>query len=433
MKYVSGMPSGQRTQSATDPPIPGGRLRILLVNAFHWLKGGVERTYLDESRWLTAAGHDVLHFATRDPRNLDSPTARFFAPPADFGEGAPALAQLRQLDRALWSRPAQEAMAELVRTLRPDVAHVHAPSRYLTPSVLRPLEAARVPVVMTLHDFKPWCTNRILFALGEPCERCRGGAHWHAAAVACVQRSRAKAAIGSLEAYLHDALGAYRAVQRWICPSHFVRDKALGLGAESSRLRVLAHGVETPPNGVRPADAPPRYVLFAARLSEEKGVGWLPAIARAIAPVPLLVAGEGPQVSWLEGAPGNLRRLGHLGDAALAPLRAHADVVISPSLFQETFGYTVAEALLDARPAVATSLGALPELIRHEHTGLLSPPGDPAAFAAAVRRALEDPAAARWGAAGRAHVVRHADPVRHTEGLLAIYREVLEPVSARRG
>ena len=34
-------------------------MRVLMLNAFHWPKGGVERTYLDESRWLAAAGHEV--------------------------------------------------------------------------------------------------------------------------------------------------------------------------------------------------------------------------------------------------------------------------------------------------------------------------------------------------------------------------------------
>ena len=92
------------------------------------------------------------------------------------------------------------AVAELSHT---DVAHLHAPSRHLTPSILEPLERAKVPVVMTLHDFKPWCTNRILFAKGEPCERCRGGRHWRATATGCVQGSRLKSVVGTLEAVAH--------------------------------------------------------------------------------------------------------------------------------------------------------------------------------------------------------------------------------------
>jgi glycosyltransferase involved in cell wall biosynthesis len=106
----------------------------------------------------------------------------------------------------------------------------------------------------------------------------------------------------------------------------------------------------------------------------------------------------------------------------LAALRSRA-VVVMPSLSEETFGYTAAEALLDARPVVASVRGALPELVRHEVTGLTAPPDDPRAFAAAVRRALEDGRARGWGEAGREHVLAHHSAPRHLEGLLAIYEE----------
>ena len=403
-------------------------MRVLLVNAFHWLKGGVERTYLDDSRWLTAAGHEVAHFATRDARNLPSPTSEFFAPAADYGAGGSALAQLPQLPRALWSVPAARAMERLLGAFHPDVAHVHAPSRYLTPSVLRPLERAGVPIVHALHDFKPWCTNRVLYAHGQPCERCRGGAHWHAAATACVQDSRGKSVAGSVEAYLHDALGAYRGVRIWIAQSAFVRDKAVSLGADAGRVRMLWHGVEDSPATPRPANRGEPYVLFMGRLVDEKGVRALPAIAARIAPTPLVVAGSGPLEAWLGSRRiGNLHVTGHLLGESLRALRAHAAVVVVPSLFPETFGYTAAESLLDARPVVASRIGALPELVEHEVTGLLAPPGDDAAHAEATRRALEDPVAARWGEAGRERVRRIGNVDAHVRGLLAIYEE------ARRG
>lgn len=402
-------------------------MRILLVNAFHYLKGGVERTYLDESRWLAAAGHDVAHFATRDPRNLPSPTAEHFAPPADFGEGVPARRQAGQIGRVVWSRPAAAAMAGLLRAFRPDVAHLHAPSRYLTPSILRPLERAGIPVVMTLHDFKPrWCTNRILFAGGAPCERCRGGRHWQAVRARCVQGSLAKSAIGAIEAYVHDALHAYRAVRRWIAPSRFVRDKAVEFGLDPAALRLLAHGVEPAAAPVAAAAPGGRYALFAGRLSVEKGVAGLPRIARRIAPVPLLVAGEGPLRPALERAgASNLRLLGHLPDGELAAVRAGAAAVLVPSLFYEHFCYAAAEALLDARPVVAARIGAIPELVEHEVTGLLAEPGDADGLGALLERAMADPAAAGWAASGRARVREVGDPARHVAGLEAVYRDAV--------
>jgi glycosyltransferase involved in cell wall biosynthesis len=408
-------------------------MRVLLVNAFHWLKGGVERTYLDESRWLAAAGHEVGHFATRDPRNLPSPTAAHFAPPADFTEGG-GLGQITQLPRVFWSQLAARAMESLLRDFRPDIAHFHAPSRHLTPSVFAPLARARVPVVMTLHDFKPWCTNRILFARGAPCERCRRGRHWRATATGCVQGSRLKSAVGTIEAYVHEARGAYGSVRLWIAPSRFVRDLAGTFGVPGDRLRLLPHGValesgEGPGAATTapPPDLPEHFALFAGRLSLEKGVKLLPAAAAAIAPVPLLVAGDGPLGGWLEAqrAP-NLRRLGHVEDTVLAVLRARAGAVLVPSLFYEHFGYTAAEALLAGRPVVATAIGALPELVEHEVTGLLAEPGDGETLGRLLRRALEDPDAPRWAEAGRARVRELGDPGRHVDDLLAIYAEAVQ-------
>ncbi len=402
-------------------------MRVLLVNAFHWLKGGVERTYLDESRWLGAAGHDVVHFATQHPRNLPSPTCEFFAPSADFSEGAPLLGQLSALPNALWNRPAEQAMQRLIDHARPDVAHVHAPSRYLSPSFLAPLERAGVPVVMTLHDFKPWCTNRILMAHGQVCERCKGGQHWRAVGTGCVQGSHVKSGFAAFEAYLHDHVHAYRSVRRWIAPSEFVRDKAIEWGVDAGRVQVVSHGVEAMVASTTAMEAPERFALFAGRLSLEKGVKLLPAIARAIAPVPLWVAGEGPLRDWLRAeSPDSLRILGHLEDAVLAGLRARASVFLAPSLFVEHFGYSVAEALLEARPVVASRIGALPELVEHEVTGLLAAPGAADEHAAMAKRALADPAAASWGEAGRARVQRVGDPAEHVRQLVAIY-EALVP------
>ncbi len=407
-------------------------MRVLMINAFHYLRGGVERTYLDEARWLGAAGHEVLHFATEDARNLPSPTARHFAPAADFGEGAPPGRLLSQLPRALWSKPAARAMAGLLAEARPDIAHVHAPSRYLTPSFLRPLERAGVPVVMTLHDYKPWCTNRILFANGRPCERCRGGQHWRALVTGCVQDSRAKSAVAMIEAYAHDAAGAYRSVRRWIAPSRFVLEKVAEHGVARDDLRLLSHGVEPAapaPASLETGRSAGPYVFFSGRTSLEKGVRLLPELAMRLAPIPVLVAGEGPLDGWLAAearSARNLRLLGHLDAATLAPLRAAAAVVVVPSLFYETYCYAAAEALLDRRPVVASAIGAIPELVEHEVTGLLVPPGDADALGEAVERALIDAAATRWGEAGRERVATKGDPQRHLEGLVAIYQETLD-------
>jgi trehalose synthase len=87
-------------------------------------------------------------------------------------------------------------------------------------------------------------------------------------------------------------------------------------------------------------------------------------------------------------------------------LQRHAAVVVQKSL-QEGFGLTVAEAMIKARPLVASRVGGIQDQIRHERDGLLlHDPRDPVELSRTLRRVLEDaPLAGRLGEAAHARVL----------------------------
>jgi starch synthase len=79
-----------------------------------------------------------------------------------------------------------------------------------------------------------------------------------------------------------------------------------------------------------------------------------------------------------------------------------------------------------ARAVVATSAGGVPEIVVHGETGLLVPPADPRALAAAVRELLDDPGrAARLGVAGRRRARAEFGLARHAAAVGALYDELL--------
>jgi glycosyltransferase involved in cell wall biosynthesis len=95
-----------------------------------------------------------------------------------------------------------------------------------------------------------------------------------------------------------------------------------------------------------------------------------------------------------------VRVLGPVSDAERLALLAGAEVQVMPSRF-EGFGMAAAEAMAAGVPLVASTAGSLPEIVADG--GVLVPPDDPAALAAAVARLLASaPARAALGAAGRA-------------------------------
>ena len=122
------------------------------------------------------------------------------------------------------------------------------------------------------------------------------------------------------------------------------------------------------PNGVElPADnwseASPPEVLFAGRLSPEKGIDELLA---ASAGLNLVVAGDGPLRSRVPQARGFVSR------SELESLYRRAAVVTCPSR-REGFGMVCAEAMAYGKPVVASAVGGLLDLVEHERTGLVGP------------------------------------------------------------
>ena len=149
-------------------------------------------------------------------------------------------------------------------------------------------------------------------------------------------------------------LGRARVV---ICASNALAEAARELGARE--VRVIPSGVDLPAEVGDEADPP--EVLFAGRLSPEKGILELVQAARA-GGIPLVVAGDGPLRDQVPEA------RGFVPHDELGPLFERAAVVACPS-HREGFGVVCAEAMAHGRPVVAGAVGGLLDLVVHEETG----------------------------------------------------------------
>jgi glycosyltransferase involved in cell wall biosynthesis len=153
------------------------------------------------------------------------------------------------------------------------------------------------------------------------------------------------------------------------------------------------------------------------------------ALLREPPEVYVLIAGEGSGRAGIEqlmqtlGLTHRIRLLGHVGD--IRPLLSCSDVVVSSSGSHEGVPQSLAQALAMARPVAATDVGSTGELIVHEQTGLLVPPNEPGALAAAIQRLLREPSfAQQCGERGRAHVLAHYSYERMIERVLTLYESL---------
>jgi glycosyltransferase involved in cell wall biosynthesis len=194
-----------------------------------------------------------------------------------------------------------------------------------------------------------------------------------------------------------------------------------GVGQE--RLRLVPEGIDLDEwRPVAEGDAAaggrePHTVLCVARQYPRKRVADLiEAFARVVETLPtarLVVIGDGPDHAALAtqvqgmGLTASVHLLGALReDREVKAWYARSSVFCLPSI-QEGFGIVFLEAMASGLPVVSTTATAIPEVVPHGRAGLLVPPRDPAALAAALLELLGDADLRRsYGAFGREHVRR---------------------------
>lgn len=191
-----------------------------------------------------------------------------------------------------------------------------------------------------------------------------------------------------------------------VATSNALADAARGLGARE--VDVIPTGVEIPAAPVSPSDPP--HVLFAGRLSPEKGIE---DFLLATEGLPRVIVGAGPVV-----VP---EAVGFVPPAEVASYYERAAVVCIPSR-REGVGLAAREAMAHGRAVVATDVGGLPEAITDGETGLLVRPRDPDALRVAVERLLGDAELrSRLGAAARVYAERELSWEAATAALVALY------------
>lgn len=293
----------------------------------------------------------------------------------------------------------------------------------VAPGVYRDFGLASGAGVVPNARRRPWALPPLLAAMAGATRRAARDAdlvhaHWLPAGVAAAISGKPFVVTlhGTDVALARRAPPLARAVLRRaaavLAVSDALADDARALGRAD--VQVVPNGIEIPPAPGEPTEPP--EILYAGRLAPEKGIDEL---AQATVGLPLTVAGDGPLRARVPQA------LGFLPREELYRRYERAAVIVCPSR-REGFGVACAEAMAHGRPVVASAVGGLLDLVRHEQTGLLVPPRDPVSLRAALERLLADGELRRTlGRAARRHVAVRCDWTRVTDATLAAYEAAL--------
>jgi glycogen(starch) synthase len=366
--------------------------RILFWTELFWpYIGGVQILAAKSLPMLRQRGYEFTLITSHGDRDL---------PDVDCYEGMPvyrfrfwqalATRDIRLLFRA------QEQVAELKRSFKPDLVHINLTD----PSVFFHLHTAQV------------CPAPMLVAL-------RVGLPKHSSASDSLLKRTLSAAA-------------------WVTAnSKALLQQARELLPEiKSTSSVIYNGLDFPDIALEPLPLENARLMCAGRLVRDKGFDVaLASMALLVERFPKLqmtIVGDGPERIPLEQ---QARKLG-LGEAVtfagwvdprdIPSFMKSATIVIMPSRWEEAFGLVALEAALTGRPVVATRVGGLPEVVADGETGLLVPKDDSPALAGALAFLLDHPQQAiAMGAAGRLRAQRLFSLTHYVDEYDALYRMLI--------
>jgi glycosyltransferase involved in cell wall biosynthesis len=385
-------------------------MRVLAIHNRYQIRGGEDSSRDSKLRLLTSQGHAVREVT--------------FDNAAITGQNA-ILTGLK----ATWNQAAYEGLKQSVSAWRPDIVDVDNFFPLASPSIYYAARECGVPVIQTLQNYRLLCPGGTLFRNGRVCELCVGKPMpWPGVAHGCYRNSRAASLAATTMLTIHNLWGTWaKQVTLFVTGTEFCKRKFVDGGLPEDRILVKPNFLSPDP-GPGPGDGD--YLLFAGRLTEDKGILALLEAGRRIETGTLLIAGEGPLRPVIQEAARcqpNIQYIGPQGASEIRELMGRAKALVFPSLWFEGFPMAIVESLARGTPVIASRLGSMAEIVQDGKNGWLVEPGNRDCLAEAMLHVLrEDPArAARLRASTRIDFEENYTAERNYARLMLTYEKAI--------
>lgn len=295
-----------------------------------------------------------------------------------------------------WSSESYQELSKLIKKSKPDVVHFHSIFPQISPSAYAACFDNGVPVVHTLHNFRPICPGAMLIRDGKPCEDCVGTNLLPSLVHKCYRDSLLATGANAWQITRNRWAGNYQKVSRFITLTEFSASRYVKAGFNKDRLVVKPNFLPARARALKNEflikNNTSDYAVYVGRLSEEKGVRTLINAWCNVTAIPLKIIGDGVLRDELERFVKNnglnVEFLGFLPNDEVLKVVAHSKLQVIPSECYEGFPMVVVEAYALGVPIVASRIGSLEEVIIEGETGLKFTPGSSMDLAEKVNKLI---------------------------------------------
>ena len=318
-------------------------MKILLVHNNYGKYSGEEAVVDKMSQIFSEHGHEVCFYRSTTEGSRESL----------FGK-------IKGFLYGIYSPVGVRGLRETLEREKPDIVNVHNLYPFISPAALFECKRMKIPIVMTVHNFRLICPTGLFMRNGKPCEVClERGNEWGCIQYNC-EHSYFKSVGYTLRNVYARWTGAYKNnVRTFACITEFQRKKLIEAGFDKNKIIVIPNSIDIP---LKYETTFGSYVAYIGRLSYEKGYDLLVEIARKYPEIQFCFAGakrEDTNIAF----PKNVQLMGYLKGKDLEHFIKNARLVVIPSRCYEGFPMAILEAAQFGKPCVCPDHGGFTEII----------------------------------------------------------------------
>lgn len=288
-----------------------------------------------------------------------------------------------------------EGIIEAWNRWKPSFIHLHNAFPVLGPNFFRWVIEAAVPMIMTVHNHRFFCTNGIALRNGRVCRDCmHSSVAWRPLLYNCNQDlvKSTYHAIALSEMRIGNLYS--RAVRKFIAPSPYIREQLIESGIPNHQVTTILNPVEISAELVENETEHFQFdVLYAGRLSQEKGLRELLKAFELLPDLKLAIVGDGPERPLVEECARqntNIQVLGAIPREKVTSLIRRARIGVLSSVCNEILPTFVLECFAQGRRCVVSDQESMQWFSQGDFPGYLADVRDPEKFAVTIKRALMD-------------------------------------------
>lgn len=384
-------------------------MKILIIHTFYRDKGGEDAVIIAEMALLKQAGLEVELLSFQNPQQRLSAFLTLLLSPFNV------FSFIKTIHK--------------IRSFQPDVVHLHNWHFAASPSVILACQFVKVPIVLSLHNFRLICPSATLFYRGNIyLDSLKQQFPWKAVSKGVYRNSVLQSFYLAFTIFLHKQLRTWQKVDRYLVFSGFMKNIFLQstLGIPEDKFVIKGNSIAD----LHFDDRIKRknHFVFIGRLSAEKG---LDVLLNAFAETghELQIYGYGPMEQLVQAHADiypNIQFKGPLSPDRVPEELRRCTALVFPSTCFEGMPLTILEAFSTGTPVIASNLGAMSTMVEDQYNGLHFEAGNSVDLAQKLKgwKALSEKELAQYALRARATYEKYYTAEVNLKTLESIYLAV---------